>query len=143
MLNHALAQVALRTRLLTLSGTYTLAKENEQFSPTVGQAYIEEQYTPGTTSQIAVGPNGTVENRPMYGVIVWTPEGLGITAANTFRDALLALFPPRLAITLSDGTALRVRTDTGPYMGQMLRRKPGWVASPVTFPLVAYTQNSI
>ena len=142
MLNHTLAQAALRTRLATLAGTYDLALENAQFNPTVGRAYIEEEYTPGTTAQIGVGPLGTVETRPLFSVKVHTPEGQGMTAANTFRDALLALFPPRLAITLSDGTPLRVRTDTGPYLGPIKRYKPGWLTSPVAIPLWALTQNS-
>lgn len=142
MLNHTNALTGLRTRLLTLAGTWDFAKENEQFTPTIGRAYIEEEYSPGPSNQRGVGPLGTVETLPQYHLKLHTPEGLGVTAAQTFRDALLALFPPRLAITLSDSTALQVRTSPGPMLGPMKRYKPGWITSPVTLSLWALTPNS-
>lgn len=142
MLNHALAYAALSARAQTLSGTYDFFEENESVQPTVGRAYIEEEYTPGPSNQIGVGPSGTVETFPQYHLKLSTPEGLGAAAHNTFRDALLALFPPRYALTLSDSTALRVRTSPGPMLGPMKRYKPGWLTSPVTLSLWALTQNS-
>jgi hypothetical protein len=69
-------------------------------------------------------------------------ENKGVGAPNRYADALLELFTPRTSITFGSLTA-RVRTDTGPYRGQMLRRKPGYMTVPVTFPLEVYSQNTI
>ena len=42
------------------------------------------------------------------------------------------------------GTAYsaRVRTDTGPYRGQLLRRRPGYATVPITIPLEIWSANT-
>ena len=96
------------------------AWENTKVQPLTGAPFVEEQYLPGPTAQITIGPLG---------------------AARKYTDALLTLFAPRTAITVGSDTA-RVRTDTGPFTGQLVRSRAGWVVTPVTFPLRLRTANS-
>jgi hypothetical protein len=117
------------------------AWENVEFEPTVGEPYVVEQFIPGGTTQFAVGPNGWMEAQVLYQVQIHVPAKYGISAANSYTDALCTLFSPRTAMTLTNGDTLRVRADTGPYRGQLLSRDPGWATVPFTAPLRLYTQN--
>lgn len=116
------------------------AWENIGFEPTTGAPWIEEQLIPGTTRQISVGQYGTIETRLLYQLQVHALEDTGIGAPNRYADALLTLFTPRTQITFGSDTA-RVRTDTGPYRGQLLRRRPGYATIPVTIPLEIWSAN--
>jgi hypothetical protein len=117
------------------------AWENTKVQPLTGAPFVEEQYLPGPTAQITIGPLGNIEITPQYNVQIHVPEGYGIGAARKYTDALLTLFAPRTAITVGSDTA-RVRTDTGPFTGQLVRSRAGWVVTPVTFPLRLRTANS-
>ena len=77
----------------------------------------------------------------LYSLAVHTIENKGVGAPNRYADALIQLFRPLTQITFGSATA-RVRTDTGPFRGQMLRRKPGYMTVPVTFPLEVFSSNS-
>lgn len=117
------------------------AWENIKAQPLTGAPFVEEQYLPGPTAQITIGPLGDIEITPQYQVQIHVPEGYGIGAARKYTDALITLFAPRTAITVGADTA-RVRTDTGPFTGQLIRSRAGWVVTPVTFPLRLRTANS-
>ena len=117
------------------------AWENTKVQPLTGAPFVEEQYLPGPTAQITIGPLGDIEITPQYQVQIHVPEGYGIGAARKYTDALITLFAPRTAITVGSDTA-RVRTDTGPFTGQLIRSRAGWVVTPVTFPLRLRTANS-
>lgn len=117
------------------------AWENIAFEPTPGTPWIEEQLIPAPTRQISVGGAGTLESRLLYQIQVHVPEDMGVGAANRYCDALMTLFTPGTQITFGSETA-RVRTDTGPSRGQLLRRRPGWATAPVTFPLEVWSQNT-
>ena len=127
-------------KTLTVGLPQYRAWENVAFEPTTGSPWIEEQLIPGPTRQISVGPYGTLESRVLYQLQVHALEDTGIGAPNRYADALLTLFTPRTQITFGSETA-RVRSDTGPYRGQLLRRRPGYATVPVTIPLEIWSAN--
>ena len=117
------------------------AAENIEFTPDQGKPYVEENWLPGPTEQITVGPGGDIEVDPLYVVKFFLPSDTGPEAANLYGDALVSLFAPRTAMTLTNGDILRVRTNPGPFRGQLLQMKPGWATVPVTIPLRIRTTN--
>lgn len=129
-------------KTLTVGLPYRRAWENVAFEPSTGYPWVEEQLIPAGTRQITVGPSGLLETRVLYQLQIHAVEDTGLGAPLRYADALLTLFTPRTAITFGSDTA-RVRTDTGPYRGQMLRRRQGWATIPVTFPLEIWSNNSI
>ena len=118
------------------------AWENIAYEATTSAPWIEEQLIPAGSRQITVGPLGTLETRVLYQLQVHVPEDVGIGAANRYADTLLTLFAPRTAITFGSDTA-RVRTDVGPFRGQLLRRRAGFATVPVTFPIEIRSANTI
>lgn len=137
------AEGAAAARTLAVGLPALRAWENVRFQPLQGRPYVEEQFLPGTSSQISLGPFGQLEVQPMYVVNVYVPEGVDIRADAAYGRALIELFPPRLAITLTNGDVLRVRSDNGPFRGQRRNNIPGWSMSSVTFPLRLRTANSV
>lgn len=117
--------------------------ENTPTRPAAGKPYVSEQYIPGPTRQVTVGQDGQLEVTPQYQVQVSVPENTGSGAAREYADALMGLFAPGTSMTLTNGDVLRVRTDTGPFSGQLQRGEAGWVVLPVTFPCRLRTQNQI
>lgn len=116
--------------------------ENADRKPELGKPYVREQYIPGPSRQVTVGPGGALELQPMYAIHVYVPADLGLGAHATYADAILRWFPPRFAIAVDDHV-LRVRSDTGPFRGQLLRGDPGWVTTPVTIPFWVRTPNPV
>jgi hypothetical protein len=133
-------EAAASGRTLSVGLPSRVAWENVAFDPPAGAPWVEEQLVPAPSRLLSVS-RGTVETTALYNLLIYTPEDVGVGAANGYADALIVLFAPLTDITLSTGHVARVRTDTGPYRGQMIRRKPGWVTVPVTFPLFVYTSN--
>ena len=130
-------------KTLTVGLPAARAWENIAFTPTTGAPWIEEQLIPAGTRQISVGPGGTLETRVLYQIQVHVPEDQGIGAPTRYADTILTLFTPRTQITFDTTETARVRTDTGPYRGQMLRRRQGFVTVPVTIPLEIWTENTL
>ncbi len=120
-----------------------VAWENIPFSATTGKPYIGEQYAPGPQSQITVGPLGTIRMSGLYVLDVYVPANTGISADGKYSKGLKNLFPPRYAITLSNGDVLRVNHNPAPYRGQRRQPVPGYSWIPVTIPFWLLTQNSI
>ena len=119
------------------------AWENLEFEPTRGEPWVEEQYIPGPTRQVTASKDGQLEVTPQYQVQVHVPANTSFGAAAVYADALIGIFAPGTAMTLTNGDVLRVRTDTGPFRSQLQRSRPGWVVVPVTFPCRLRTQNQI
>jgi len=119
------------------------AWENRKFDPEGENPFFEEQYIPGAQEFITLGKNAEVEITPMYSIGVEVKEGTGAEAARRYADAILELFSPSEAMFLRNGDCLRVRGDTGPFPGQLLKSGPGKVVIPVTIPLRLRTQNVI
>lgn len=108
-----------------------------------GVPYFTEQYIPGPSKVVTLGPLGEIELTPMYSGAFSVPEGTGEAAAASYINAFLTLFTPRTALALPSGEALRVRTDTGPFPSQLLAGEPGFAVQTAAIPLWIRTPNSI
>lgn len=137
------AEAAAGSRSLTILLPSDRAWENIAFNPTTGRPYISEQYVPGTNSQQTYGPGGDIVHTGFYQLQVNVPAANGISADGRYAKGILALFPPRYALTLSTGDVVRVNWDPAPYRGQRLQPEPGWSVIPVSVPFILRTQNSI
>jgi hypothetical protein len=133
---------AVGARTLAVDLPTDRALENVSLDPTTGKPYIEENYLPGPMEAITLGATAQLEASPVYVVKVYVPIGNGVGAARSYADALLTLFAPRTALTVS-GHTCTVRTRPAPYSGQLLRIESGFAVVPVTVPLRVRTANSI
>lgn len=117
--------------------------ENVQLKPDGNRWRVKESYLPGPASQITLGSGGEIEGEPMYVVTLYGIQNTGPSALNKMADAVLALFPPRYPLSLSNGDVVRVRSDEAPYAGQITHSDiPGLAAVLVTIPLRIRSANS-
>jgi hypothetical protein len=137
------AEGAAAGRTLTVGLPEVVAWENIPAVPITGRPYITEQYLPGPFARESLGALGRFEARPMYVIGLHGVPNTGLTAIATYADGLLTLFAPGTQITADNGDILRVRSDTGPFRGQLVNNEPGWAFIPVTVPLRVRTTNSI
>lgn len=135
-------QAAGAGRSLTVGLPAARAWENVTLVPTTGVPFVEEQYIPGPSAQVTMGPNGEIELLPMYALHIHLPANTDITVSR-YVDALIRLFAPRTAIALPNGDVLRVRSDVGPFPGQLQQSRPGFAVKPLTIPFRLRTTNSI
>lgn len=142
MVDLTAVQITLRTQLLTLSALPAgRAWENEKFAPVTDRPYIEESFVPATTTLRGLTKGGTVETTGLY-LIRWygvANTGLGDLTAGV--DALLALFPPGLALTTTTGDVVRIRGDIAPYRGGIKPDQSGWSMCVVTIPWRVFSIN--
>jgi len=135
------------TRTLTVGLPTIREWENSEPTPTAPvptRPYVREQYLPGAPArQITLGPLGQLEALPVYELQLFLVPKLGILAARAYADGLLALFPPRLALSVPAGDSLQVRSDSGPSVRQLLQDPRGWAVLPVTIPFRVRTPNSL
>jgi hypothetical protein len=136
------AEVAAGGRSLTVGLPTNRAWENDAFEPTAGIPYVREEFVPGPTQQITIGPFGELEGTPMYALYFNCPAGSRLTAKR-YVQAARVLFAPRTEISASNGDTIRVRADTGPYAGQLLTSTPGFAVQPFTIPLRVRSANII
>lgn len=129
-------------RTITAALPSSWAWENLRFAPTEGVPWVEEHFVPGPSFLATLGPGGEIESRPMYVIRVHVAEGAGIGAPRRYADALLKHFPMRGVVTMGSGI-LRIRGDTGPFVGQLQRSQPGFIVVPVTIPLRLRATNTI
>ena len=122
----------------------TRAWEGLTQNPDVGSWYVEEEYVPGTSALIT-GPQsgGLVEETGLYVLHVNGRTNDGPLALHKVANALLALYAPGSAQTLSDGSILRVRGDIGPTRGQLLEAQAGWSTVIMTIPWRCYVNNPL
>lgn len=140
--NTRTAEAAAGSRTLAVLLPATRAWENVEIEPTTGVPYISEEYVPGPTEKITLGPLGEVEALPLYLPRIFVPKNIGRAAASKYADALLNLFAPGRDLTIS-GASLSVRTSPGPFPGQLLQTQDGWAFVPVTIPLRYRVANAI
>lgn len=136
------AESAAAGRSLTAGLPSQRAWTNKSFQPTAGIPWVREEFSSGPNDQRSVGPNGTLIVEPQYTLHVSVPADTGLTSVR-YTDALRVLYAPRTQITLGNGDTLRVRADTGPYVGPELESQPGFVANPFVIPLRLETRNTI
>lgn len=135
-------ETAAGSRSLTVGLPSQRAWENIAFQPTAGVPWVREEFIPGPTEQITMGPQGELEATPMYALYVNVAAETGLTAKR-YVQALRVLFAPRTQIPLSTGDTMRVRADTGPYAGQLQQSQPGFAVQPLTIPLRVISANVI
>ena len=133
---------AVGARTLTVGLPGNQAWENVELEPTAGDPWVEEQYVPGPMEKITLGSLGELEVLPIYAQKIYVPSGNGVGAARKYADALLTLFAPGTALTVSGHTVV-VRTQPAPYSGQLLQAGPGFATIPITVPIRVRTANSI
>lgn len=129
-------------RSLTVGLPSNRAWENDYFEPTAGITWVREEFLPGPTQQITIGPNGELEGTPQYALYFNAPAGTRLTAKR-YVQAARVLFAPRTEISASNGDTIRVRADTGPYAGQLQNSTPGFAVQPFTIPLRVRSANII
>ena len=134
------------------SGTRTIAVglpsqrawENTDLAPVSGVPYLVEQYLPGPAVRDSIGPIARLTAEPQLVVQIAVPENTGRGAAAAYADAILAAFPPGLALTpLTNGDVLKVRGDTAPYRSQLVRSDPSYAVVTVSIPFRCHSLNSI
>lgn len=140
------AETSASGRTLAVGLPSARAWENKKPSddpPLQSRPFVREEYLPGAPmKQVTLGPFGEVEMQPLYAPQIYVPANSGITAASRYADSIVRLFAPRTAIPVGTDV-LRVRTDSGPYRGQLLQSSPGFAVVPVTIPCWIRTQNTI
>ena len=113
-------------------------------SAEAGVPYFTEEYLPGPMAQETLGTLAQLEVLPQYIPRIFVPANTGAAAAMKYATALLALFAPGTAFTLSvSSSTMRVRRDVAPFSGQIVQSSPGWAIVPITVPLRLRTANSI
>jgi len=106
--------------------------------------YFTEEYLPGPMAQETLGTLAQLEVLPQYIPRIFVPANTGVAAAMKHTTALLALFAPGTAFTLSvSSSTMRVRRDVAPFSGQLTQASPGFAVVPITVPLRLRTANSI
>jgi len=129
------------TRSLTVGVPAGVASENIAYTPTQGVSYFGEQYVPGPAYQLTIGPLGTLEARPLYVVTIHVPQKTGVLGTWGYVKALLTLFAPGTALTVTDHVVI-VRRDAAPYAGAM-QWSDSFATVTVTIPLRVRVANSI
>jgi hypothetical protein len=134
------AEAAAGSRSLTVGLPSQRAWENVAYQPTAGVPWVREEFLPGPTSQVTMGPQGELEGTPMYAIYVNAAAETGLTAKR-YVDALRVLFAPRTKILVANVGTLQVRADTGPYAGQLQNSTSGFATQPFTVPLRVRSPN--
>lgn len=142
VVNAIASAAALGGRVIVVNIPELRGWNNISVDPDQERWRIEEDYIAGPSEQDTTGTFGRMSHRPMYVVSVCGLPNVGQKALYKMADAILGVFPPRLALTLVDGTILRVTSKPGPFRGQVLY-DDGDPLIVVTIPLWARTQNTI
>lgn len=136
------AEASAGGRSLTVGLPASRAWENIAFQPTAGVPWVREEFLPGPTSQDTVGPFGRLGALPQYAIHIHVPAATGLTPKR-YTNALRILFAPRTKIPLPTSGTLAVRSDTGPYAGQLQQSQPGFAVQPLTIPLRLLDSSNI
>lgn len=144
MINHLAAQLAMRNRLLTVSGLPSAeAWELKRFTPT-GAPYIADQFIPATSTLLTVpAQHGLIEETGIYVVQFFGLDGADLSTIRTPADAIVAVFAPETAIATTAGDVVRVRSNPGPFAGQILPMENGYAVCTIRVPWYAHSQNVI
>ncbi len=137
------AQPAAAGRTLAVGLPSRRAWENVRFVPEQEKPYVEEEYLPGTGRVRTFGtPNPMTEQFPLYLLRLFGRIEVGRDALSATVDALLAHFPPNLALTLANGDLARVRGDVVPSPSALTIDQT-WAVVTVTIPLRVESRLSL
>lgn len=147
MIDHSAIHLALRARLLTVSGIPDAnhrAWENKSYTPVDGEPYIEEQFVPAVQFLWTMPPQGAVvEARGLYVVNWFGVSNTGTNGISTGCDAILAKFTPGTRLVLASGDIVRIRSDPAPARGQILPLEAGWASCTVNIPYWCLSTNTV
>lgn len=131
-------------RTLSVGFPELRAFENRELPPPkAGRPWIAESLVPATSRVVTFPSNtGQVEETGLYVLTWYGLQKYDVPAIRSSVDALKALFAPGTSLIVGSDV-LRVRTDTGPYAGQLLNTGDGWCACTLTIPWEARTTNII
>jgi hypothetical protein len=118
------------------------AFDNVAFTPTSGRPFVEEDFVPATTLLMGQKSGGLVQETGLYVLKLYGLSGTGVSAIRKTIDALKTLFAPGTTLTAGSHT-VRVRTDLGPFAGQILPQGDGRSMCALTVPWEAYSINAI
>lgn len=131
-------------RSLTVGLPEGRAFDNTLFTPIAGRPYIEEDFVPATYRVTTIpANNGYGEDEGLYIVKWFGLSGKGIAGIRRCADAVLARFAPGTALTLSDGTQLRVPVTNGPWAGQITPIDGGWSYVVISIPYIGVSINAV
>jgi hypothetical protein len=138
------ADVATIGRTLFVGIPAGRAMENMFYEPVSPAPWLEEQYIPGPQYLGGISEFARISVEPQYAIRIHVKEYTSTRAAHAYATALLNLFPPALVLTaLPNGDVLKVRADLGPFRGQLLPSRPGFVVVPVTIPFRLHSINLV
>lgn len=138
------ADVAATGRTLFVGPPAGRAMENMVYTPVSPAPWLEEQYIPGPRYLGGISEFARISVEPQYAIRIHVKENTGTRAAHAYATALLNLFPPALVLmALPNGDVLKVRADVGPFRGQLLPSRPGFVVVPVTIPFRLHSINLV
>lgn len=144
MIAHSVVLLALRNRLLAVSGLPTArAFENVDFKPTSGTEYVAESFVPAANVVGTIGPNALARVSGLYQVHWYAIENTDVAALYASADTVLAQFSARTAITLSTGELLRINDNPAPWVGEAIPDGLGWCRVTVTIPWFLRTHNVV
>ncbi len=131
-------------RVITAGPPFQRAYENVAFDGPAEFPYIEEEFVPAT-NKVQSFPviSAYTEDTGLYIVKWFGLSGKGPEAIRRGADAVLARFTGGTALTLSDGTTVRIPTEFGPRAGQITRVDGGWSYCAIEIPYVAESLNVI
>jgi hypothetical protein len=137
------AEVSGSGRTLAVGQPQTLIPPNLQFKPgaVAGMPYLIDQLLPGPVNVIGVGPGATMMHEPIYLVQWFGLDNKADTDISKCVTAVLEHFAPGTAMTMDDGTVLRVKSRPAPFASSITNPLPGRALSTITIPLWAQTQN--
>jgi hypothetical protein len=131
-----------RTLAVGLPAIRAWENQRPPVDPIPGRPWVEENYLPGPVALQAIGAQGALWATPMYVLKLYHVADKGVGAANAYAKALLTLFAPTTAITLSTGDVLQVRGDVAPFLGQLIQAAPGYAVRALTIPLQVQSANA-
>lgn len=138
------AQASGAGRTLSVSLPETCAWEGVDTEPVAGKPYLEEAWVPATSRIVTFPANGgLVEETGLYVLRWYGLAGVGHEALRACVEAVMARFTPGTSFTLSDGSKVHVRTDTGPSAGQIQRVDGGWLVLTLTVPWLGRSTNQV
>ena len=134
---HADIRAAVRTSLIALSGIPTaFAWEGEDYQPTVGTPFLQENIRPIYSQVRALGRGGTIEHRVAASLNLFYPARKGTLAIEAAAAALMAGFQPGNSLVYGDTRATILQAERA-----ALLQEPDWLTCPVTVTISAHTSN--
>ena len=99
-------QIALDTKLATLSSSPPVAWDNKPYTPVEGTTYIRPSNLPALRQAVGISNSDGTIGYGYYQVDVLAPVGTGAGAALTIADNIAALFTRGLKLTSGNTTVI-------------------------------------